>query len=1068
MDKPWIGRWRAPVLLALVIVACASTSVNAALSDACTASLDNLFPPQFNLSAIKRDLDNAQPGVQSVVPSPIVGFTLFLASDSALDSTNGGSSSNNRAVAAALQSGVTTNKAVSFWLYNMLSQPLSSDQLLIRGSSPTQLSAVVNSSRYDLRFAVPAGLRSSEVTVAGLLDNPARIVSSFQVCASWVHVVDAILWPASSPDPASIPDPAAGGSFPAGQPQTLPTAQSLWELWGLPSLQLPAASPLLSIPARSLIDLPPLPDLARSPTAGVAAIPQATGIALPPALDESNPYNPPNPQRALNIAVTAISNGINSAISTVQNSGNMQAPPQQPAVAPASAPTPAPLGAFLGSQTSSAAAPGGSGGGGGNIGPIVGGVVGGVAALAIIAVVLASWLVMRKRRIRNSGSSDEESPHAKGMVFGSSKRFPGPSMDGGVVKDSASSTMSGEIGMQPYIRRSGTDDSGFLMLDNDTEYFVEPRFAVSAGSWRDGGESSSLWRTRTSLGNSMGAEADWEIMPEDIIICKDPYGRDWQLGTGGFGSVYKGIWQGNTPVAVKFVTGHSPKEQQRFRNEVAILKSLRHVNIVQFLGASMAGDQIMLVTEYMPRGDLWRALSQDSTHHFSWRNMGWQVALHIARGLHHMHSRKVMHLDLKSANILLARDGTAKVADVGLAKILTRDNTHVSMEGTFDWAAPEVLAGQECSEKADLWSMGVVLWEIVTGERPHLRQLRPLRVPEECPAEIEEAINACRQLDPSARPSALDICNVIESTAPRQSISDSSSLPAGSLPPEASCSFPTRDNSEPPTSDDLAYVPMSSFGPESSLSPPTTSAFIRGNPHMDGQPPELAFPSPFAASAAPEGQQRPGTAPSAFSAAAQEDAEARRSASTSAIAASPFANSAFAPGAEDGGQQQQQQQRGLERASSPALGSGVTAQTVATGLPSAPSAPLTDCEGGAGPAAAAAAGRRGADRHVGPSPYSQEYAAPHSGTSSPSVSGILMALPHRGGQIAARGPAGESPRSVSTPRQLGVFASHPIPEEGDLPPAEDEDGGKDPLVQQTGGKGVGVGTDSGGFSVQAR
>ena len=70
----------------------ADVIVQAALSDACTASLDNLFPPQFNLSAIKRDLDNAQPGVQSVVPSPIVGFTLFLASDSALDSTNGGSS----------------------------------------------------------------------------------------------------------------------------------------------------------------------------------------------------------------------------------------------------------------------------------------------------------------------------------------------------------------------------------------------------------------------------------------------------------------------------------------------------------------------------------------------------------------------------------------------------------------------------------------------------------------------------------------------------------------------------------------------------------------------------------------------------------------------------------------------------------------------------------------------------------------------------------------------------------------------------------------------------------------
>lgn len=88
------------------------------------------------------------------------------------------------------------------------------------------------------------------------------------------------------------------------------------------------------------------------------------------------------------------------------------------------------------------------------------------------------------------------------------------------------------------------------MLDNDTEYFVEPRFAMSGGSWRDGGESSSLWRTRTSL----GAEADWEIMPEDIIICKDPYGRDWQLGTGGFGSVRDAFpfsishsWKGSHP-----------------------------------------------------------------------------------------------------------------------------------------------------------------------------------------------------------------------------------------------------------------------------------------------------------------------------------------------------------------------------------------------------------------------------------------------------------------------------------------------------------------------------------------
>lgn len=95
-----------------------------------------------------------------------------------------------------------------------------------------------------------------------------------------------------------------------------------------------------------------------------------------------------------------------------------------------------------------------------------------------------------------------------------------------------------------------------------------------------------------------------------------------------------------------------------------------------------------------------------------------------------------------------------------------------------------MLAGQECSEKADIWSLGVVLWEIVTGERPHLRQLRPVRVPEECPAEVADAINACRQLGSGARPTALEICNLIEASAPRCSLSsDAGSMPPGTCRP---------------------------------------------------------------------------------------------------------------------------------------------------------------------------------------------------------------------------------------------------------------------------------------------
>ena len=85
---------------------------------------------------------------------------------------------------------------------------------------------------------------------------------------------------------------------------------------------------------------------------------------------------------------------------------------------------------------------------------------------------------------------------------------------------------------------------------------------------------------------------------------------------------------------------------------------------------------------------------------------------------------QVIHLDLKSHNVLLGRGGVAKVADVGLAKLLSGVDTMASCTGTFDWAAPEVLAGAPCCEKADIYSFGVLLWEICTLSAPWLRQTR--------------------------------------------------------------------------------------------------------------------------------------------------------------------------------------------------------------------------------------------------------------------------------------------------------------------------------------------------------
>lgn len=163
------------------------------------------------------------------------------------------------------------------------------------------------------------------------------------------------------------------------------------------------------------------------------------------------------------------------------------------------------------------------------------------------------------------------------------------------------------------------------------------------------------------------------------------------------------------PRLFSFKPPPSPSTVRRFIGEAVILKGLRHVNIVQFLGAFCgAGGAVALVTEYLPRGDLYRLLGRDFDRQYAWWRRGRGVALDIARGVLYMHTRAppIIHLDLKSANVLLARDFTAKIADVGLAKVLSRADTKVSLEGTFDYAAPELLSGERVSEKADVYSMG--------------------------------------------------------------------------------------------------------------------------------------------------------------------------------------------------------------------------------------------------------------------------------------------------------------------------------------------------------------------------
>eukprot|EP00891_Asterochloris_glomerata_P008483 jgi/Astpho2/8483/Aster-05527 len=163
------------------------------------------------------------------------------------------------------------------------------------------------------------------------------------------------------------------------------------------------------------------------------------------------------------------------------------------------------------------------------------------------------------------------------------------------------------------------------------------------------------------------------------------------------------------------------KRELLIKQEIAVLKACRDRNIVQFVGACIQPTETLLVTEYLEGGDLFQALACESEGKLSWYRhnpkgpgrqlgLGRRIAIDIAKGLHFLHSRKIVHFDMKSANVLLARGYTAKIADVGLAKILHHEFlSTMAAVGTFFWCAPEVLLGRpNCTEKVDIYSYGVV------------------------------------------------------------------------------------------------------------------------------------------------------------------------------------------------------------------------------------------------------------------------------------------------------------------------------------------------------------------------
>ncbi|KAJ3683546.1 hypothetical protein LUZ60_013773 [Juncus effusus] len=192
------------------------------------------------------------------------------------------------------------------------------------------------------------------------------------------------------------------------------------------------------------------------------------------------------------------------------------------------------------------------------------------------------------------------------------------------------------------------------------------------------------------------------------------------IGKGGFGSVFKGFLLDSTVVAVKRLEGISQGDKH-FRAEVGTIGTIQHLNLIRLFGFCSENGKKLLVYEYMPMGSLDRHLFGNGPTVLTWE-IRYQIALGVTRGLLYLHEKCrycIIHCDIKPENILLDEEFVPKIADFGLAKLLGRDFSRAltTMRGTIGYLAPEWIAGVAITTKADVYSFGMMLLEIISSNK---------------------------------------------------------------------------------------------------------------------------------------------------------------------------------------------------------------------------------------------------------------------------------------------------------------------------------------------------------------
>ncbi|XP_044490065.1 serine/threonine-protein kinase STY46-like isoform X4 [Mangifera indica] len=261
----------------------------------------------------------------------------------------------------------------------------------------------------------------------------------------------------------------------------------------------------------------------------------------------------------------------------------------------------------------------------------------------------------------------------------------------------------------------------------------------------------------------------WEIDPEQL-----KFGN--KVASGSYGDLYKGTYC-SQEVAIKVLKPERINSdlQKEFAQEVFIMRKVRHKNVVQFIGACTKPPSLCIVTEFMSGGSVYDYLHKQKGV-FKLPSLI-KVAIDVSKGMNYLHQNNIIHRDLKAANLLMDENEVVKVADFGVARVKAQSGVMTAETGTYRWMAPEVIEHKPYDHKADVFSFGIVLWELLTGKLPY-EYLTPLQaavgvvqkglrptIPKNAHPKLAELLEKCWQQDPALRPDFSEIIEVLQQIA---------------------------------------------------------------------------------------------------------------------------------------------------------------------------------------------------------------------------------------------------------------------------------------------------------------